>query len=313
MKRKENKQTMQDAKIIRNERIVLFAFVVFSLVTFLPLIFKAVQSPRMKAPMKQQIEYRIEPQEEPQEELQEELPEGPQEGPQMELQEELQEEQQERRQMELQNEPQEEVLSRPRSRWSLKQNLGQGDCLFYCYKQLMESERDYSIAELRGIVQDSITETNLDFLMTLYKDAKHESDNELLRDYGFMATVTTLDELKNIVGTRAYFGDDMALEALDEALNVNVLVVTFSSNGTMRIADRLKKKTKFEESKRFGIFVLNDIHYELLIYGNLSLMTYNELPMKIKTAMTEEKLSDVDLGTDIELHSSDKIEDYELI
>lgn len=140
-------------------------------------------------------------------------------------------------------------------------NMGGGDCLFYCYLQALEERR--TPQQLREIVAESLTPQTFLFLSDIYQGAQSSNDKQLQADYDFMRGVGSLEELKQVVLTRVYFGDEMALEALDKYFGVCTLVFRREKNGGLAIARRYKSE---EVCTRF-LFVLLDastVHYELI-------------------------------------------------
>ena len=164
-------------------------------------------------------------------------------------------------------------------------NSGNGDCLFFCYQQMFTKVKQYEVAELRDIVAQSMTENKLEFLVALYTDAKKEKNVPLLCDYAFMHDITTLEGLRAVIRTRRYFGDEMALDALDAALEVTTLVLSISMGRLMRLAVRCSPTKR----NVFVIVTLDEdaIHYELVSFHGRTLMTRSELPNKIIALLDE--------------------------
>ncbi len=172
-------------------------------------------------------------------------------------------------------------------------NMGNGDCLFFCYQQMFAKTsvktsigmKHLEVVEMREIVGQSMTQEKLDFLVSLYTDARKEKNISLMCDYAFMRDVTTLEELRAAIHTRRYFGDEMALDALDVALGVTTLVLSVSTNGLMRLAVRCSPVNR----DVFAIVTLDEdaVHYELVTFHGRTLMARSELPDKIVALLDE--------------------------
>ena len=168
-------------------------------------------------------------------------------------------------------------------------NMGNGDCLFFCYQQMFAKtsvkSKQLEVAEMREIVGQSMTQEKLDFLVSLYADAKKEVNISLLSDYAFMRNVTTLEDLRAAIHTRRYFGDEMALDALDAYFEITTLVLSVSSDRLMRLAVRCSPVKR----DVFAIVTLDEdaVHYELVTFHGRTLMTRSELPDKIVALLDE--------------------------
>jgi hypothetical protein len=136
------------------------------------------------------------------------------------------------------------------------ENPGYGDCLFYCFKQALESIGvKTTIKQLRYKVSKSMDKEKLETLKTIYLVAKNDKNYDILKDYYFMENVHTLKDLRKVIMTRVYYGDDMAIAALEEYTGINVVVI---SNGVEQI--RLEKP----KGNNYIVLVLKNIHYRLL-------------------------------------------------
>lgn len=174
-------------------------------------------------------------------------------------------------------------------------NSGNGDCLFFCYQQMFAKTKQLEVAEMREIVAQSMTQEKLEFLVSLYADAQKEKNISLLCDYSFMRDVTTLEDLYAAIRTRRYFGDEMALDALDVALGVTTLVLSVSTDRLMRLAVRCSPVKR----EVFAIVTLDEdaVHYELVTFHGRTLMARSELPNKI-VALLDEHDEEVELTKD---------------
>jgi hypothetical protein len=140
--------------------------------------------------------------------------------------------------------------------FTIYDNNGAGDCLFYCFKQALESiGKNTSIKKLRSNVSKSMNNDKLETLKSIYLVAKEDRNYEMLKDYGFMRNVNTLDDLRRKIMTREYYGDDMAIAILEEYTGLNSIII---SNGSEQI--RLEKP----KGNKYIVLILKNVHYRIL-------------------------------------------------
>jgi hypothetical protein len=141
------------------------------------------------------------------------------------------------------------------------ENSGGGDCLFHCFKQAAARSdgRQFTVANLRAAVADSMTESILSGLKGVYDGAVESRDSSLLRDFGFMEGVKTLEDLRAVVQTPLYWGDELALPALERATGLRAVVV-LGDGAIPRVAARFDAPT----SERVIFVRLRRYHYELI-------------------------------------------------
>lgn len=170
-----------------------------------------------------------------------------------------------------------------RDEFKIISNDGAGDCLFHCWVQILQSIGIKStVRELRCIVSDSITKEKFDFLFDLFTNAKKNRDRSLLADYGFMSNVTCVTDLKDVVKTSAYFGDDMALRALEAEYPIHCIVLEASGN---KVEKMERFKVDEEKEKWFAILSLENVHYELVQYNGAVVMKKQDLPVRLQEGL----------------------------
>lgn len=170
---------------------------------------------------------------------------------------------------------------------------GDGDCLFHCVRTaLKEIKIEVSIEDLRGIVARSVGEKELGFLRSIYTSALREGDRSLLRDYSFMKNVETVRDLRSAIMTTEYYGDEMALQAIERAYPMKLLVVRSLANDRLELARRFSADEAEEESKPWFCLLLLNVfaqHYELISYESRVAMRKDELPPKIHRLVDQQK------------------------
>ena len=161
--------------------------------------------------------------------------------------------------------------------FSIMPNYGGGDCLFLCYEMAIKSlSVSTSVEELRGIVAESVGEDQFSVLKIIYDEAKRENEYTVLQDYNFMRGVETLEDLRKNMKTREYWGDEMAIRALEEASGISLCVVTKDQSNKTIIANKMDSGQTID-SKRNLIVLLENSHYQVIKYKNDIVLNWEEL------------------------------------
>jgi hypothetical protein len=182
-------------------------------------------------------------------------------------------------------------------RVSLVDVAGDGHCLFSCATIVMrEIGKKASVAALREHVAASVDEDRLQALLSIYTGAVKEKQRQLLRDYGFMGGVRSLQDLRAVMKTSAYFGDEMALDALEALSGVRLLVISTDAGQRMAFEHRLRDEGRDEEARRrrlekenvrperFAVLVLDRTrqHYMLVRVHGKAVLAREELPPRLR-------------------------------
>lgn len=139
-------------------------------------------------------------------------------------------------------------------------NAGAGDCMFICFRQALASlNKRVTVKEMRQKVADSVTQETFDTLKVIHDTALEDMDYDLMKDYGFMNGVNSLEQLRTRMTSRTYYGDDMALPVLEKYTGLNAVVV--KSGQVQQRADPVI------EGAPFIILVLENEHYQLASYA----------------------------------------------
>lgn len=131
-------------------------------------------------------------------------------------------------------------------------NQGMGDCFFFAFQNaLREKEIHFSIQQLRKIVADSITSEQFQTLKQLY------SPQDRLPEYEFMSNVETLEDLRKVMMTPAYYGDELAIVALENEFQIQIIVI-LNEDGVYKKATNLHEQREFSE---VTFLYLSNVHY----------------------------------------------------
>ena len=171
-----------------------------------------------------------------------------------------------------------------------------GDCFFYCVQHALQGiGKRKTIAELREIVANSVTHEEFETLFQIYSGAAAGSpDYQILNDYAFMRNVSTLDEMRDAMKTRVYFGDEMAVRALENSFGVNWVILLkrgdTSGQNRVHLSKRFNNPDK-ERSTKYAILLLREdtVHYKLVKLNGKSVIDEEELPPIIRDGLFDNK------------------------
>lgn len=151
-------------------------------------------------------------------------------------------------------------------------NSGGGDCLFLCFEEaIAECGVNVSVQELRAIVAESMTDDQFVILKAIYDGAVEENEYEVIKDYNFMRGVADIGGLKQAMMTTHYWGDEMALSAIEDASGVCAVVVTPDDKGRPVVAKKLGG-SKAPDTNRFVLLLLEHSHYQLVRYKGKAIL-----------------------------------------
>lgn len=150
--------------------------------------------------------------------------------------------------------------------FSIIPNSGGGDCLFLCYERAIRSLHvGTSVQELRAIVAESVTEDQFSVLKLIYDEAARENEYTVLQDYNFMRGAETLEGLRDNMKTTQYWGDEMAIRALEEASGISLCVITKDQSNKTIVANKMDSD-QIPDSKRNLVVLLENSHYQIIEY-----------------------------------------------
>ena len=164
-----------------------------------------------------------------------------------------------------------------------------GDCLFHCVRKVLDDLNiQVTIKRLREIVARSVGDKEFTMLQSIYTMAERENETELMTDYGYMKYVTSVPELRRAIMTRNYFGDEMAIRAIERAYPVKFMVIRMLEDNRIELSRRFSDE-EVNDKPWFAMLLLNlrAVHYELISYNDKNVMRREELPSKIQRLMAQ--------------------------
>jgi len=113
---------------------------------------------------------------------------------------------------------------------------------------------------------------------------KNEIDQELLGDFGFMANVKTIEDLRTYVRTSNYWADTWAISTLERVLEIKIIILEESTdpNAVMQCGQLNDEMTTFSPKYYILANYTGGNHYELATYKKKGLFIFSEIPYGIK-------------------------------
>lgn len=106
------------------------------------------------------------------------------------------------------------------------ENPGGGDCLFWCFKQALESVgQNVSVAGLRRVVSDHVDEETFVLLRSMYHNAVEEKNLEVQKEFSYLSKSDSLQALKQAMLTSEYWGDEFAVIALEKFTGLQAFIL----------------------------------------------------------------------------------------
>lgn len=161
-------------------------------------------------------------------------------------------------------------------------NSGGGDCLFHCFKDALGAAGNRtSIRALRRVVAEAVTDDQFQTLKAIYDSANTENEYQVLVDYPFMKGVKDIQGLRSAMMRRSYWGDEMALAALEKRTKLKAIVFT-TQYGKMQIANTIDGDLQEPpKSGRYIMVLLHNLHYQLIKYNGKVYFKKRELPPEV--------------------------------
>ena len=183
------------------------------------------------------------------------------------------------------------TMALPYNHLKIIPNAGGGDCFFHCYTRILDNIGIHAtINQLRRVVADSMTEEKFVFMSEVFQNAVKERDRGLVADYMFMHNVKSLEGMKEALMSRRYFGDEMALQSLENQFDVRCLTLQLKQGSQIEMSRRYSHD---EKKKKWYSMVLLDqdmTHYELIEYKGKAALRENELPAKIQRLLIQQEV-----------------------
>lgn len=167
------------------------------------------------------------------------------------------------------------------SRYTIRSNAGKGDCLFHAVRQALKTiGLKATVEDLRRHVAESVTEDQFETMRAIFKGAAAEKDHEVLRDYGWIAGARTIEDLRAKMMSSNYFGDELAVAALENRLKLRLVVMQFRDD---RYFLAVHPNPGLVDESGY-VLLRHDLdarHYELMLYDRKGVL--DALPREMRS------------------------------
>lgn len=162
---------------------------------------------------------------------------------------------------------------------------GNGDCFFTATQKALESPTcKVTVAKLRSIVAQNITEQIFLNYFTIWKDAQKENDAELMMRFMFMQGVENLETLKRVIQTSRFWGNETAISILENALCIKFII--FSQRKFVSKQFPCIECSEIIEEKInpqwYILLEYDGVHYNLVKYNDAPKLRFNDIPISLK-------------------------------
>jgi hypothetical protein len=172
-----------------------------------------------------------------------------------------------------------------------------GNCLFSCVSMALgDMGLAVSVRQLRAAVSARVDESQFRLLRDLYRSAagqRGRGQAGLVRDYSFMRGVRSLGDLRRVIETgTSYYGDELALGALERAYPLRLVVVVMDpASGGPQLARRFRDEEdppkENDPAPLHAVLVLDRPrqHYSLMKFLGRRVMTRAQLPVRLASGL----------------------------
>lgn len=162
-------------------------------------------------------------------------------------------------------------------RYDIIPNMGGGDCLFLALSSALRKP----VSFFRNLVADATPDERYEHLRDLYTQAFRENNRAILADLAFMRHVHSPDALRRFMRTSAYWGDEMAIDAIEQRLGVKLLILDPRRARAGR-SPCVFQSTQRPYHPRFYVMLnFTGSHYELITHDGRALFALDDLPLAI--------------------------------
>ena len=125
----------------------------------------------------------------------------------------------------------------------------------------------------------------------MQKYKKKNTSNELLKEFKFMKGIKNLSDFKKKIQTCDFWGDTWSISTLERLLNIKLVLFSHEAfesgdkDGVLQcgqLNDSVLENKGVFKPKYYILTDYNGSHYKLIKYDNKNILTFEEVPDKIK-------------------------------
>jgi len=151
------------------------------------------------------------------------------------------------------------------------------------------AENTTSKTEAEKIIKDDCR-----ILKNKYDDLKidEKSNADILQEFGYMKGTDSLEKLKEVIQTTAYWADTWAISTLERRLNVKIVILNKTAfdagdeNSVLlcgQLNDTVLERQGFFRPDHYIMTEYSGNHYKLIAYKQKRIFEFSEIPFYIKT------------------------------
>jgi hypothetical protein len=153
-------------------------------------------------------------------------------------------------------------------------NMGDGDCLFLSLGMALRKP----VSFFRNLIAQHTPDERYFALRELYTQAERERNRTLLQDIGFMRKVHSPDGLRQFMRTAQYWGDEVAIDMLEQLLHVKLLILDSRRAYAGLSPCVFHTMSKPFRPRYYILLHYNGGHYELITYNGQALFAARDIP-----------------------------------
>jgi len=141
---------------------------------------------------------------------------------------------------------------------------------------------------------DKIIKDDCGILKKKYDDLKidEKSNADILQEFGYMKGTDSLEKLKEVIQTTAYWADTWAISTLEHRLNMKIVILNKTAfdagdeNSVLlcgQLNDAVLERQGFFRPDHYIMTEYSGNHYKLIAYKQKRIFEFSEIPFYIKT------------------------------
>jgi len=161
-------------------------------------------------------------------------------------------------------------------------------------KQKFEDCKDRAKKATSKTETDKIINDDCRILKKKYDDLKidEKSNADILQEFGYMKGTDSLEKLKGVIQTTAYWADTWAISTLERRLNMKIVIMnktafdTGDENSVLlcgQLNDAVLERQGFFRPDHYIMTEYSGNHYKLIAYKKKRIFEFSEIPFYIKT------------------------------
>jgi hypothetical protein len=165
-------------------------------------------------------------------------------------------------------------------------NHAGGDCLFLSIQDAFKGE--VTVQQMRIHLAQNVPDENYDLWKQFYSVGQQDRDEYLIRTYGFIRFAESPEDMRRVMLTPIYWGEEFAVKTLEKALGVQIIIILTKNSGH---PPTIQHTYDCSKSERCVLLNLNQDaeHYQLIRVGGRGLFYFRDLPESFREIYNNSK------------------------